>query len=162
MGKKHGVTKRQKTEEDEKKMGRATGCISIQSEQAYRDVVETHEKVVCHFYEDRNQDSEIVDCLLEGLVKDHQDTTYFMKICAAKLSTLVTELNIKKIPTIALIKSGQPIHLVVVPDILDVEEEFGTDDLEKIFYDKGIVDKTDPAEERVELDWPDSDDCMVA
>jgi len=86
-------------------------------------------RIVCHFYSDAFFRCKIIDKHLDILAKKHIETK-FCKINAEKAPFLTKRLNIRVLPTIALILDGITIDYIRGFDDLGGIDEFATEVLE--------------------------------
>jgi len=81
-----------------------------------------------------------VDKHLQELARKHV-TVRFVKINAEKAPYLTQKLRILMLPTIMLIKEGKTEHSIIGFDELGGDDDFDTEDLEKVLAKWNIVEK---------------------
>jgi len=97
-------------------------------------------KLVVHFYRPSTWRCQIVDKHLQELARKHV-TVRFVKINAEKAPYLTQKLRILMLPTIMLIKEGKTEHSIIGFDELGGDDDFDTEDLEKVLAKWNIVEK---------------------
>lgn len=101
----------------------------ISAEKELFDICKKSERVVCHFYRDSTFRCKIVDKHLSLLAPTHPETR-FLKLDVERAPFLVKRLNIRVLPTIALMKDGKTGDYIVGFDELGGVDDFATEMLE--------------------------------
>lgn len=101
----------------------------ISNEKELFDICKQSERVVCHFYRDSTFRCKIIDKHLSILAQSHPETR-FLKIDVARAPFLVKRLNIRVMPTVALMKDGKTGDYIVGFDDLGGVDDFSTEVLE--------------------------------
>ncbi|CAB3402181.1 unnamed protein product [Caenorhabditis bovis] len=101
----------------------------VADEKEFFEATKKSNKVVCLFYLPGNFRCKIVDKHFEILARKHVGTR-FIHVNAEKVQFLVTRLNIRVIPTIAIVVNQQTIDYIRGFDDLGGKDEFTTEVLE--------------------------------
>lgn len=110
----------------------------VADEKEFFEATKKSKNVVCLFYLSGNMRCRIVDKHLNILAHKHFGTR-FIHVNAEKVCFLVTRLNIRVIPTIAIIKEQKTIDYIRGFDDLGGIDDFSTETLENRLARSGIV-----------------------
>ncbi|KAF8357320.1 txdc-9 [Pristionchus pacificus] len=110
----------------------------VADEKEFFEATKKSNKVVCLFYTGSSMRSKIVDKHMEKIAPKHIGTR-FIKIDAEKAKFLSTRLNIRVIPTIAIIVSQNTTDYIRGFDDLGGHDEFKTEVLETRLARSGVI-----------------------
>ncbi|KAK6746304.1 hypothetical protein RB195_012424 [Necator americanus] len=119
----------------------------VADEKEFFEATKKSKNVICLFYLDGNMRCKIVDKHLKILAPKHL-ATRFIHVNAEKVHFLVTRLNIRVIPTIAIIKDQQTIDYIRGFDDLGGVDDFKTEVLEKRLARSGVIKVEKPKVEQ--------------
>ncbi|CAJ0598471.1 unnamed protein product [Cylicocyclus nassatus] len=147
---------RKRRMEELKKMQKAKAELLAHGHGKYEEVADEKEffeatkkskNVVCLFYLNSNMRCKIVDKHFQILAPKHIGTR-FIHVNAEKVPFLVTRLNIRVIPTIAIIKEQQTIDYIRGFDDLGGVDDFKTETLERRLAQSGVIKVDKPKVEQ--------------
>ncbi|KJH48964.1 hypothetical protein DICVIV_04934 [Dictyocaulus viviparus] len=110
----------------------------VADERDFFEATKKSKNVVCLFYVNGNMRCKIVDKHLNILASKHFGTR-FVHINAEKVHFLVTRLNIRVIPTIAIIRDQNIIDYIRGFDDLGAVDDFSTEALEYRLARSGVI-----------------------
>jgi len=113
----------------------------LADERAFFDASKRSTKLVCHFYRPTTERCRIIDKHLRLLAAKHLSTR-FVHINAEKVPYLTKRLNIRVLPTIAIVDAGQTIDYVRGFDELGGVDDFTTATLETRLAASGVIPAT--------------------
>ena len=103
------------------------------------DKTKKSERIVCHFYRDSTMRCKIVDKHLEVLARKHLETK-FVKLNVDRAPFITERLNIKVLPTIALLIDNIVKDKIIGFTDLGNHDDFSTDILEWRLGKSGVID----------------------
>ncbi len=103
------------------------------------DKTKKSERIVCHFYRDSTMRCKIVDKHLETLARKHLETK-FVKLNVDRAPFITERLNIKTLPTIALLIDNIVKDKIIGFTDLGNHDEFSTEVLEWRLGRGGVID----------------------
>ncbi|KIH56229.1 hypothetical protein ANCDUO_13589 [Ancylostoma duodenale] len=110
----------------------------VADEKEFFEATKKSKNVVCLFYLDGNMRCKIVDKHMQILAPKHLGTR-FIHVNADKVHFLVNRLNIRVIPTIAIVKDQQTVDYIRGFDDLGGIDEFKTEVLEARLARSGVI-----------------------
>ncbi|KAJ1351743.1 Thioredoxin domain-containing protein 9 [Parelaphostrongylus tenuis] len=110
----------------------------IADEKEFFEATKKSKNVVCLFYLNGNMRCKIVDKHLNILAAKHFGTR-FIHVNAEKVNFLVNRLNIRVIPTIAIVRDQKTIDYIRGFDDLGGIDEFSTETLENRLARSGVI-----------------------
>ncbi|KAK6590543.1 ATP binding associated with cell differentiation 1 [Cryptosporidium xiaoi] len=110
----------------------------VTDEREFFDVIKRSENVICHFFRPTTTRCEIFDKHLSKLAEKHLEAR-FIKINAEKAQFICSSLNIRILPTIALIKNSILIHKIIGFEELCSKDDFTTLQLEELLEKRGSI-----------------------
>ncbi|VDO38764.1 unnamed protein product [Haemonchus placei] len=131
------MKKMQKAKQEMLSIGHGT-YSEVADEKEFFEATKKSKNVVCLFYLDGNMRCKIVDKHLKILAVKHTGTR-FIHVNAEKVPFLVTRLNIRVIPTIAIVKDQQTIDYIRGFDDLGGIDDFKTEVLENRIARSGVI-----------------------
>ncbi|CAJ0941162.1 unnamed protein product, partial [Mesorhabditis belari] len=141
----------------------------VTDEKEFFEATKKSKKVVCLFYLDSNERCKIVDKHFEILAVKHF-TTRFIKVNAEKVHFLVTRLNIRMIPTIAICIDQQIVDYIRGFDDLGGIDDFKTEVMERRLAQTEVIEIPKPIAEAkgpkkiirsTNKAYENEDDCMT-
>ncbi|VDO60273.1 unnamed protein product [Heligmosomoides polygyrus] len=137
---------RKRRAEELKKMQRIKELLSsghgtyteVADEKEFFEATKKSKNLVCLFYLDGNMRCKIVDKHFNILAPKHIGAR-FIHVNAEKVPFLVTRLNIRVIPTIAIVKDQQTVDYIRGFDDLGGIDDFKTEVLESRLARSGVV-----------------------
>ena len=110
----------------------------LQSEKDFFDACKKSDKVVCHFYRDSTFRCQIVDKHLTLLSSKHLETK-FLKLCVDRAPFLCQRLNIRVLPTIAIVVNSITKDYIKGFDDLGGTDDFSTEMMEWRLGCAGVI-----------------------
>ncbi|CAF1296367.1 unnamed protein product [Adineta ricciae] len=111
----------------------------LPSEKELFDITKKSERIVCHFYRDSTMRCKIVDKHLDILARKHIETK-FVKLSVDRAPFITERLNIKTIPTLALLIDNIVKDKIIGFTDLGNHDEFSTEVLEWRLGCGGVID----------------------
>ncbi|KAF7456411.1 Thioredoxin domain-containing protein 9 [Cryptosporidium felis] len=110
----------------------------ISDEREFFEVIKKSKDVICHFFRPTTRRCEIFDEHLRILSGKHLEAR-FIKMNAEKSHFICNHLNVRILPTIALIKNSKLVHKIVGFEELSSRDDFRTVQLENLLIRKGSL-----------------------
>uniref|UniRef100_A0A914VYS7 Thioredoxin domain-containing protein 9 n=1 Tax=Plectus sambesii TaxID=2011161 RepID=A0A914VYS7_9BILA len=110
----------------------------LADEREFFDACKKSTKLVCQFYLSSSERCKIVDKHLSALARTHLETR-FVHINAEKVPFLTSRLNIRVIPTIAIVVDSKTVDYIRGFDDLGGTDEFTTEMLEWRLAQGGVI-----------------------
>ncbi|KAH8741085.1 thioredoxin fold protein related to phosducin [Cryptosporidium ryanae] len=111
----------------------------ITEEKEFFEIIKKSENVICHFFRPTTTRCEIFDKHLTKLAENHLEAR-FIKINAEKAPFICSNLNIRVLPTIALVKNSMLTHRIIGFEELGSNDDFTTLQLEELLEKKGSIE----------------------
>ncbi|UJR22959.1 hypothetical protein I4U23_025986 [Adineta vaga] len=111
----------------------------LPSEKELFDITKKSERIVCHFYRESAMRCKIVDKHLETLARKHIETK-FVKLNVDRAPFITERLNIKTLPTLALLIDNIVKDKIIGFTDLGNHDEFSTEILEWRLGCGGVID----------------------
>ncbi|CAF1434544.1 unnamed protein product [Adineta steineri] len=111
----------------------------LPSEKELFDITKKSERIVCHFYRESTMRCKIVDKHLEALARKHIEAK-FVKLSVDRAPFITERLNIKTLPTIALLIDNIVKDKIIGFTDLGNHDDFSTDVLEWRLGVGGVID----------------------
>lgn len=114
------------------------GKYDLINEREFFEIIKKSENVICHFSRPSTLRCEIFDKHLDIISKKHLEAR-FIKINAERSHFISGNLNIKILPTIALIKNSKLVHKIIGFEELSSRDDFKTTQLEELLARKNMI-----------------------
>lgn len=110
----------------------------ITDQKRFFEELKPSHRAVVHFYRSTTRRCEIVDRHLHILARKHIETK-FIRVNAEKAPFLCERLNIWMLPTMVLVREGKTDHSIIGFDELGGNDNFQTEDLERLLLKHSII-----------------------
>jgi hypothetical protein len=113
----------------------------VDDQKRFFDELKTTARAVVHFYRPSTRRCEILDRHFDTLARKHVETK-FLRVNAERSPFLVERLKIWMLPTVVCIKNGRTDHSIVGFDEMGGQDNFTTEDLERLLLKYEVVLET--------------------